>query len=75
MNEKQNTKIASNKLREFRIMPHISQYELALRSGVYQSRISLIENFLVKPTTHEKTKLAQALNQQENEIFPDNAAD
>lgn len=75
MNEKQNTKVASNRLREFRIMPRISQWELALRSGVKQSRISLIENYLVKPTAQEKTKLSKALNQQENEIFPDDARD
>lgn len=65
-------KIPNNKLREFRITPRISQYVLALNSGVKQSRISLIENYLVKPTEKEKTKIAEVLNHTIEEIFPTN---
>ena len=65
-------KIPVNKLREFRITPRISQYVLALNSGVKQSRISLIENYLVKPTENEKTKISEALNHTTEEIFPTN---
>jgi DNA-binding XRE family transcriptional regulator len=75
MNEGQNSKIPPNKLREFRITPRISQWQLALTSGVKQSRISLIENRLVKPTMREKIKLAEALQHKIEEIFPDNARD
>lgn len=73
MNESQNSKISENKLREFRITPRISQWELALRSNVKQSRISLIENRLVKPTMREKIRLSEALSQKIEEVFPDDA--
>lgn len=63
--------IPKNKLRELRVIPHISQWELALQSGVKQSRISLIENFLVKASTREKIKLSTALKQPIEEVFPD----
>ena len=59
-----------NKLREFRIAPRISQWQLAIDSGVKQSRISLIENLLVKPTMREKIKLSEALNKKLEEVFP-----
>lgn len=75
MNEGQNSKIPQNKLREFRVAPHISQWQLALTSEVKQSRISLIENRLVKPTMREKIRLAEALQHKLEEIFPDNARD
>ena len=59
-----------NKLREFRIIPRMSQWKLALDSDVKQSRISLIENLLVKPTMREKIKLSEALNKKLEEVFP-----
>jgi len=65
--------IPRNRLREFRVIPHISQWKLALCSGIKQSRISLIENLLVKPTIHEKEKLAKALKCPLKEIFPNHA--
>lgn len=65
-------KIIENKLREFRIIPRISQSKLALDSGVKQSRISLIENHLVKPTEKEKIKISESLNHTIEEIFPTN---
>jgi len=70
MNKNQNSKIPINSLRELRISPRISQWQLALTSGVKQSRISLIENRLVKPTLREKIKLAEALHHKIEEIFP-----
>lgn len=50
-------------------MPKISQWELALKSDVKQSRISLIENFLVLPSMREKIRLAEALKKDIDEIF------
>jgi len=70
MNNPQEQKTLQNRLREYRVIPKISQWDLALRSGVKQSRISLIENHLVKPTTREKVKLSEALNHAVEEIFP-----
>lgn len=70
MKEQENT-VPKNNLREFRILPRISQWQLALKSSIKQSRISLIENRLVKPTTREKIKLSQALNKKIEEVFPE----
>lgn len=67
----QENKIAKNKLREFRNIPDkISQWTLALTSDVRQSRISLIENCLVKPTARERIRLAEALKKDIDEVFP-----
>jgi len=64
-------KIAKNKLREFRNIPDkVSQWTLALKSDVRQSRISLIENCLVKPTARERIRLAEALKKDIDEVFP-----
>lgn len=41
------------KLKELRFENNISQWELAKISGIHQSKISLIENNLVKPTEKE----------------------
>ena len=72
MDNVQEYSILKNNLRHLRIIPRITQWDLALRSGVKQSRISLIENFLVKPTMREKIKLAEALSQPIETIFPNN---
>lgn len=67
----QENKIAKNKLREFRNIPDkISQWSLALKSDIRQSRISLIENCLVKPTARERIRLAEALHKDMDEVFP-----
>ena len=73
MDEGQDSKVPPNKLREIRITPRISQWQLALTSGVKQSRISLIENRLIKPTMREKIKLAEALQHKIEDIFPEDA--
>ncbi len=72
MSENYSSKIVANNLRDLRIPYRISQWQLALISGVKQSRISLIENLLVKPTTREKIKIADALKKSITEIFPEN---
>ena len=70
---KQEKKIAKNRLREFRIFPNkTSQWQLALDSNVRQSRISLIENFLVTPSAREKILLSTALKKEMEDIFPKN---
>lgn len=71
MEEKTNN-LPKNRLRELRVIPRITQWDLALCSGIKQSRISLIENYLVKPTEKEQTKLAEALKHPIEEIFPKN---
>ena len=59
----------SNRLREIRVARRISQYVLALQTGIPQPRISIIENFLVQPTEREKVKLAKVLRLKIKDIF------
>jgi transcriptional regulator with XRE-family HTH domain len=48
-------------LREIRFRRGASQYSIQRDSGVHQSRVSLIERGLVKPTDKEMGAIAQAL--------------
>lgn len=59
-----------NRLREVRFFKKVNQYQLAMSSQVHQSRISLIENGLVKARSEEKQRLASALGVRVEEIFP-----
>jgi len=63
--------VFKNTLRSTRILknPKISQWKLSLKSGVPQSKISLIENWLVNPTQEEKENLASALDTDVLHIF------
>ena len=61
----------TNNLYEARVLQRVSQYVIALRTGIHQSRISLIENGLVTPRVEEKKKLAESLGVQLQDIFPE----
>ena len=69
--QNQDQRVITNRLRDIRTPLRISQWQLALTSGVKQSRISLIENCLVKPNNNEKIKLASALGREIVDIFFD----
>ena len=58
-----------NKLKEIRFFKEVTQPLLALKSGIQQSRISLIQNELVTPREEEKRKIAKALNLKVEDIF------
>lgn len=58
-----------NRLKEIRFFKNVSQYELAKKADVHQSRISLIENDLSAPRSHEIKKIAEALGVKEDEIW------
>ena len=58
-----------NKLREIRFFKQIIQSRLTLKTGIPQSRISLIENGLVEPSDDEKKRIAKALNVKLEYIF------
>ena len=61
-------------LLEARFRRRISQWELSRRSGVHQSRISLIENGHAA-REHEKTRLVKGLNMKLHEIeWPSNGS-
>ncbi len=48
------------RLYEIRFFKNLSLYKLAILAGVHQSRISLIENELVRSTEDEKKKIESA---------------
>jgi transcriptional regulator with XRE-family HTH domain len=59
-----------NNLRRIRILDKkISQFELARRSGVHPSRLSLLENDLTMPTANEARRISEALDLLPEEVF------
>jgi len=56
------------KMKFRRLMLGKSQYVLANETGIFQSRLTLLERGFVKPRPHERKKLARALNLSEAEI-------
>ncbi len=57
-------------LRIRRISSRLNQYELGLRSGVRQDRISRMECGWVQPTERERQALAIVLKCSEETLFP-----
>jgi transcriptional regulator with XRE-family HTH domain len=55
-------------LKVIRTVKNINQYELNRRTGIPQSRISLIERGYVQPNEKEKTAVANALGVEVDEI-------
>jgi len=60
-----------NRLREARFTLRMSQPLLWLKSGVHFSTISRIENGFVRPAVEQRKRLAQALDCDENWLFPE----
>ena len=58
-----------NKLKEVRFYKNVTQPLLALKTGIHQSRISLMENELVTPREEEKQKIADVLGVNVKDIF------
>ena len=58
-------------LRMERILKGFNQYDIALKTGIPQSKISLIERGYLEPKKEEKRKIAKALNLKVSEIFPE----
>ena len=56
------------KLKVIRAMKDVSQYDLNLRTGIPQSKISLFERGYLKPNKNEKTAIAKALNVNVDEL-------
>lgn len=59
------------KLKKVRLLMGISQWEVALKTGVWQSRISLAENGLTELSKDEKKRIAKALGVQPKKLFSD----
>ena len=58
-------------LREIRFYKGLSQYDITLRTGIPQSKISLIERGYVQPGDDEKERIAKALKCRVGEVFPE----
>jgi len=62
--------VTMNRLREFRAIRRVTQFQLRLITGINQAKISFIENGLIEPRDDEKKKLSKALGVKPEEIFP-----
>ncbi len=60
-----------NRVREARLKGHLSQEELALRSGLARPTISKIERGETIPSGLSRQKIADALNVTVHDVFPD----
>lgn len=58
-------------LLDARIKRRFTQWDLRLKTGIHQSKISLIENSYIAPTDDEKRKIAKALGYKMAEVFPE----
>jgi DNA-binding XRE family transcriptional regulator len=57
-------------LKQARFFKSLNQWDISLRTGIPQSRLSLIERNYVDPKEDEKKKIAKALNCKVEDIFP-----
>lgn len=55
-----------------RFEKNITQIELYKRTGIWPSRLSLIENGHIEASDEEKKKLAKALGVKKNWLFSEN---
>jgi len=61
-----------SKLYKIRVLQKVSQYVIALKTGIQQSRISLIENSLIKPKDEEMKRIADVLGVTVQDLFCEN---
>ena len=59
-------------LREARFRKGLNQYDISLKTGIPQSKISLFENHYLTPKPEEAQKIARALRLPVTELFPEN---
>jgi transcriptional regulator with XRE-family HTH domain len=59
-----------NYLKQIRFNKRLTQFELAILTGVHQSRISLFENSWAEPRPDEREGLAKAMGVKPGEIWP-----
>jgi len=58
-----------DKLREIRQRKRMTQWDVRIKSGIHQSKLSLFENGYVELRTDEKSRLAKALGVPIREIW------
>lgn len=61
-------------LKKVRFERRLTQCGLMLKTGIPQSRISLIENDYYSPTPEEARKIAKALGLKVEDVFPKEGA-
>ena len=59
-----------SRLRVFRVIANLKQRELAEKAGITQSFISLIETKKIFPGDELQKKIATALNEPKDRVFP-----
>jgi len=57
-------------LKEARFFKGLNQWDISLKTGIPQSKISLFENGYLKPKKYEKRQIAKALGCKVRDIFP-----
>jgi len=57
-------------LREARFFKGLNQWDISVKTGIPQSKLSLIERGYVDPKEEEKKKIAKALGCKVEDIFP-----
>ncbi len=62
----------NEKLRNVRVLKRLTQYDIQMRAGIPQCKISLIERGYLQPKEEEKKRLAKALGVRPEEIWPKN---
>ena len=61
-------------LREARFFRGLNQWDISVKTGIPQSKLSLIERGYVDPKKDEKRKIAKVLGCKVSEVFPDETA-
>jgi len=61
-------------LREIRFQKRINQWDLALQTGMSQSKISLFERGYLNPKEDEKKEIAKVLDCNVTDLFPEHKA-
>ena len=59
-------------LREARFFKGLNQWDISVKTGVPQSKLSLVERGYIDLREDEKKKIAKVLNCKVADIFPDN---
>ena len=59
-------------LREARFFKNFNQYDISVKTGISQSKLSLIERGYVNPREDEKKKIAKVLGCKVMDIFSEN---
>jgi ribosome-binding protein aMBF1 (putative translation factor) len=60
-------------LREARFFKGLNQWDISIKTGIPQSKLSLIERGYVDPRKDEKRKIAKVLGCKVVEVFPESA--